>query len=119
MNSNKEALAWEQEPTVWDQHIPDWKEGKTPITAGSYTPSGSAKDQDHYMQGRQQTIERMQEMMSHSQFVGFLLGNCMKYADRCLFKGTAQQDAEKLQQYAKWLGLALAHKIIDPVKDSI
>ena len=52
---------------------------------------------------QQQPIEIMQTLMTHEQFIGFLCGNCIKYALRLGHKDDTASDAGKLAQYARWL----------------
>lgn len=67
---------------------------------------GTAASATHYQLLTQQPIEIMQTLMTHEQFIGFLWGNCIKYALRLGHKDDAKSDAGKLAQYSKWLAQA-------------
>ena len=81
--------------------------------------TGGAQAQRHYQHGLKQPIEVMQDIMTPEQLQGFLWGNCLKYSERLFFKGNALGDAQKLQQYAKWLEVALKGEKIDPKTHTI
>ena len=78
--------------------IKDKQPAETPVT----TP-GTATSATHYQLLTQQPIEIMQTLMTHEQFIGFLWGNCIKYALRLGHKDDTASDAGKLAQYSKWL----------------
>ena len=80
--------------------IKDKQPAETPVP----TP-GMATAAKHYQLLTQQPIEIMQRLMTHEQFVGFLWGNCIKYALRLGHKDDTASDAGKLAQYARWLAM--------------
>ena len=41
----------------------------------------------HYLQGKRETIEVIQDYMTKDEFVGYLKGNIIKYVGRFKFKG--------------------------------
>lgn len=53
---------------------------------------------NHYKQGGLETIDIMQALLPHEQFIGYLKGNIIKYRERAEHKGNAEQDYAK----AKW-----------------
>jgi hypothetical protein len=65
--------------------------------------SGLSINATHYQKLQQQPIEIMQTLMTPEQFIGFLWGNCIKYALRLGHKDDTASDAGKLAQYAQWL----------------
>ena len=74
---------------------------------------GSTEDAKHYMAvGNQQPIEIMQSTMNPEQFIGFLMGNVIKYALRMNHKNKFREDAGKCNQYSKWLCQAIDGEII-------
>ena len=75
---------------------------------------GMATAAKHYQLLTQQPIEIMQRLMTHEQFIGFLWGNCIKYALRLGHKDDAKTDAGKLAQYSKWLMQAENGETIKP-----
>ena len=81
--------------------------------------NGASKGQEHYIESAKQPIEVMQVLMSKVAFLGFLRGNVIKYSMRAGFKDDASKDINKRNQYAYWYDLALAGKMIDPIKDSV
>lgn len=57
--------------------------------------------QEHYRKGAVQPIVAMMYMLQKDYFIGYLLGNCMKYRMRDgLKEGT--DDKAKFEQYYKW-----------------
>ena len=75
---------------------------------------GTATSATHYQLLTQQPIEIMQRLMTPEQFIGFLWGNCIKYALRLGHKDDAKTDAGKLAQYSKWLMQAENGETIKP-----
>lgn len=71
----------------------------------------------HYEKSSMQPLEVMQRLMSKEQFLGFLLGNVIKYTMRADFKNQKESDLRKAKTYYYWYTLALQGKIINPVKD--
>ena len=63
---------------------------------------GTAEKQEHYKKAAMQPIEVMQRLMTHEQFIGFLVGNFIKYRMRADFKGNRKADEEKAKQYLYW-----------------
>tara|TARA_R100000234_G_C4981143_1_gene170947 strand:- start:993 stop:1220 length:228 start_codon:yes stop_codon:yes gene_type:complete len=53
----------------------------------------------HYLQGKRETIEVIQDYMTKDEFVGYLKGNIIKYVGRFKFKGNPLQDLKKSQWY--------------------
>ena len=89
--------------------IKDKQPAETPVT----TP-GTATSATHYQLLTQQPIEIMQTLMTHEQFIGFLWGNCIKYALRLGHKDDIKSDAGKLAQYARWLMQVENGEVIKP-----
>ncbi|MGW5397784.1 DUF3310 domain-containing protein [Streptomyces sp. NPDC003952] len=56
----------------------------------------------HYTQGKYEVIDIIQESMSHEAFLGYLLGNQIKYLMRCQYKHQdgGVEDLRKLCWYA-------------------
>jgi hypothetical protein len=110
-----------------DIDVDRWKECSSENIAAAYelikdkqpaeilapTP-GTAEAAKHYQLLQQQPIEIMQRLMTHKQFIGFLWGNCIKYALRLGHKDDAKSDAGKLAQYSKWLMQAENGETIKP-----
>ena len=78
--------------------------------------TGFCKDAKHYITGRFQPIESMQDDFTQEMFEGFLLGNVHKYVRRYGKKDAKIKDAQKILQYAIWLVELLEGKTIDPRK---
>lgn len=57
----------------------------------------------HYLQGKRETIEVIQDYMTRDEFVGYLKGNILKYVGRFKFKGKPLQDLEKAKWYLEKL----------------
>jgi N-acetylmuramoyl-L-alanine amidase CwlA len=53
----------------------------------------------HYLQGKRETIEVIQDYMTKDEFVGYLKGNIIKYVGRFKFKGKPLEDLKKSQWY--------------------
>ena len=80
----------------------------------SIKTTGTTEQATHYMIGKQQPIEIMQSIMTPEQFVGFCLGNVIKYSLRLNSKNQMRSDAGKCNQYSQWLCEAMDGKIIIP-----
>lgn len=55
----------------------------------------------HYDTGGIEALRVLEAKLTRVQYLGFLLGNCIKYALRLNFKGSAIRDAEKMAFYAQ------------------
>lgn len=62
---------------------------------------------NYYDQGGIETIDIISAKLTQEQLRGYLLGNCIKYACRLMWKSKRlagrKRDAEKLQKYSDWL----------------
>lgn len=79
--------------------------------------SGLATEQNHYKKAAMQPIEVMQTLMNHEQFLGFLMGNVIKYRMRAKYKGTTEQDRGKAKQYMYWYRIAANGHEVSPEND--
>lgn len=61
------------------------------------------KKSSYYDAGGIEVIGIIRAKLTPEQYVGFLLGNVIKYATRLMHKGTPERDAEKVQVYSKLL----------------
>ena len=61
---------------------------------------------DYYDAGDIETIKIIKAKLTKEQYVGFLLGNVIKYSSRFNWKGCASQDCAKITKYSQWLGEA-------------
>lgn len=52
----------------------------------------------HYTQGGIETIDYLKAKLTHEQYVGFLIGNVLKYVSRFNLKN-GQEDLKKAQWY--------------------
>ena len=57
----------------------------------------------YYDAGGIEVFRYIEAKLTHEQWEGFLLGNVLKYASRCNYKGTPYRDIEKINVYAKLL----------------
>lgn len=53
----------------------------------------------YYDVGGIETIDIIRAKLTPEQFIGYLLGNCIKYSCRMMHKGRRVRDAEKLSHY--------------------
>ena len=83
------------------------------------TSNGTSKGQTHYINSAKQPVEVMQLLFTQEQFLGFLIGNYIKYKMRAGNKGDKDKDLNKARQYAYWYVLAKDNKMIDPIKDTV
>jgi hypothetical protein len=60
----------------------------------------------YYDAGGIETISIIKAKLTPDQYVGYLLGNTLKYAARLSSKGDTARDAEKLARYSGWLAEA-------------
>jgi hypothetical protein len=70
----------------------------------------------HYAEMAEQPIERMQRVLSHEEFIGFLKGNCIKYEMRAGHKlgEPRDKDISKYNRYLEWLSKAIRGEYINP-----
>lgn len=80
---------------------------------------GTAKDASYYAESSLQPIEIMQKLMTKQQFLGFLIGNVIKYRLRAGHKEDAEKDLNKARQYSYWIYLLSTGAEINPVRDSV
>ena len=57
----------------------------------------------HYTKGGIETIDFIKAKLSEDQYIGYLLGNIIKYTSRIGLKGEASADAGKLHWYTREL----------------
>ena len=81
--------------------------------------NGTASNQEHYKKAAMQPIEVMQRLFTKEQFLGFLIGNYIKYEMRKNYKNSTEQDENKARQYAYWYTLAKQDIYIEPVKHTV
>ena len=53
----------------------------------------------HYLKGRKETIDVIQDGMTDDEYHGYLKGNILKYVSRYKFKGEPLEDLKKAQWY--------------------
>jgi hypothetical protein len=53
----------------------------------------------HYLHGRKETIDVIDDCMTNDEFHGYLKGNILKYVSRYKFKGEPLEDLHKAQWY--------------------
>lgn len=73
---------------------------------------GFAVNAKHYV--AKSPIEFMQSVMTKEQFMGFCIGNTIKYLMRADHKGQHDSDINKAKQYSYWATLAKRGEKIDP-----
>jgi len=59
---------------------------------------------DRYARLSPQPIEYMRQIMNKGEFRGFCIGNILKYVCRIGYKDTVGGNAQKIEDYARWLG---------------
>ena len=57
----------------------------------------------HYKTGGVECIDYLKAKLSEDEFLGFCIGNVIKYLSRIRHKGQNQQDAEKALWYCSWV----------------
>lgn len=93
------------------QLIEDTEEVLLPMN-DTRTGDGYAVNQKHYK--AKTPIEFMQTLMTKEQFMGFCIGNTIKYLMRADYKGQHDSDINKAKQYYYWACLAKHDKQVDP-----
>ena len=53
----------------------------------------------HYLHGKKETIDVINDCMTSDEFHGYLKGNILKYVSRYKFKGEPLEDLQKAQWY--------------------
>ena len=67
---------------------------------------------NYYDRGGIETMGIIQAKLTEEQYAGWLLGNIIKYATRCNFKGSCNRDVEKIKVYA-----TLLDEVINPQEE--
>ena len=62
------------------------------------------KKSTYYDAGGIETLDIIKAKLTPEQYKGYLLGNILKYSCRINHKGQAERDAEKIENYSRWLG---------------
>ena len=77
-----------------DKKIPMWirDEDKTYENENVNAPQ-------HYLHGKKETIDVINDCMTGDEFHGYLKGNILKYVSRYKFKGEPLQDLQKASWY--------------------
>ena len=61
----------------------------------------------YYDVGGIETINIIRAKLTKEQYIGYLLGNIIKYSTRLNYKGHMKVDSTKLADYSRWLEEAL------------
>ena len=80
-------------------------------------PKTDSKWHDQHYQGDIQPIEVMQANMEKESFIGFCLGNIIKYVLRCGKKDDPIKELDKIIRYAMWAKKAIQNEKINPRED--
>lgn len=82
-------------------------------------PQGHPRKSSHYQLTLLQPLEIMQRTMTNEEFIGFLKGNIIKYSIRGGHKDgeSPEKDLTKVETYSRWLKVAQAGKMINPMID--
>lgn len=59
------------------------------------------KSPTHYTQGKIEVIDYIRDKLTKEQFIGYCIGNVLKYVSRYQLKG-GKQDLEKAEVYLEW-----------------
>jgi hypothetical protein len=98
-------------------HCINFKDRKLSVTCrhccapawSAYQPAGRPSflvadpQASYYDAGGISTADFIRAKLTPEQWIGFLLGNVLKYSARVNFKGVAPVDARKLAMYSSWL----------------
>lgn len=92
--------------------MPAQSEVNSPAEKGKIERAGavlkSCKEKSgYYDAGGIETIDVIRAKLTDEQYIGFLMGNVIKYSSRINHKGSPARDAEKCAAYAGWLSQAL------------
>lgn len=60
----------------------------------------------HYLHGGIETIEVIRMMLTPEEFRGYCKGNIIKYRERAMFKGNAEEDFAKALKYKEFMEVA-------------
>jgi len=80
-----------------------WKKEDERLNPKENKTMSQDKKSNYYDTGNIETIEIIKAKLTHEQYIGYLLGNVIKYACRLNFKGSKTRDVEKLANYSKWV----------------
>jgi hypothetical protein len=62
------------------------------------------KNSTYYDVGGIEVLDVIKAKLTSEQYIGYLLGNAIKYTCRANFKGSMARDIEKAANYTKWIG---------------
>ena len=80
------------------------KEKPAPASLNTVKQATCRKEKSiYYDAGGIETIDVIRAKLTKDQFIGFLMGNVIKYSSRINHKGDPARDAEKCAEYAGWL----------------
>ena len=65
------------------------------------------KKENYYQVGGIEVIDIIKAKLTKEQYVGYLLGNTIKYSTRLNWKSDSAKDAKKLAEYSEWLEVEL------------
>jgi len=71
----------------------------------------------YYDQGGIEVQDVIKAKLTPEQYEGWLLGNVMKYALRCNWKGSKARDQEKIANYSAWLRDEVADDFTPPERE--
>ena len=63
--------------------------------------SDSVNSPNHYTQGKYEVIDYIKDKLTNEQYIGYCLGNVLKYVSRHELKG-GKEDLEKAKVYLGW-----------------
>ena len=71
-------------------------EGATEL---NFSKKDNVNHPSHYTFGKYETIDVIKDQLTDEQFIGYCLGNAIKYISRCQHKGKMKEDIEKAIWY--------------------
>ena len=78
----------------------------------------NVKHPSHYTDGKVEVIDYIRDKLTTDQFIGYCIGNVIKYVSRYRLKGKPVEDLQKAEVYLGWAVDAL-NSVTDDPNDAI
>lgn len=114
-----EWFSWDDEQVLDNEESPSnpvtETSGFDPVTESSgYDP---VTDPVQYHIGGIETIDIMRIVLTREEFKGYLKGNIIKYRERAMHKGKAEEDWAKAREYKRIYTIEFGHTDMSELKD--
>ncbi len=84
----------------------EWMVAPEDVELIEETSQDAVNTPSHYLHGGIETIEVIRMMLTLEEFRGYCKGNIIKYRERAMFKGNADEDFAKALKYKEFMEAA-------------